>query len=102
MRWLLLVGVVGTLGCAPKAAVLSSEVAMTTARHGDECLVTVGGEEFQLPQQDSILVKHLRALRDRAIVLKFEGDTPYRCIGSAILALQKVDAKFRVPQLHSQ
>ena len=75
---------------------------MTTARHEDECLVTVGADEFQLAQQDSSLVEHLRGLRDRAIVLTFEGDTPYRCIGSAILALQKADTKFRVPQLHSQ
>jgi hypothetical protein len=84
----------------PKGA--STELVMTTAAHGDECLVTLDGQTFvTLRLESDALTSRLRQLGRRKVVLQAPSDTPYRCIGSAIIILQRANANFRVPRLPS-
>ena len=75
---------------------------MTAARQGDECLIVVDQQQFLTERLESAaLLEHLRSLGGRSILLRYETDTPYRCIGSAIFMLQRASATFRVPQMPS-
>ena len=77
-----------------------SEILVTTERDGDECVVTVAGERFLTVRlENAQLLKRLRSLGAQPMLLRFDDDTPYRCVGSAIFTLQRARAKFRVPQI---
>jgi hypothetical protein len=70
--------------------------------HGSECLLTLGGEPFVTERLESAaLLKRLRTMRGHTIVLQISADAPYRCIGSAIITLQRAKVKFRTPHLPS-
>ena len=93
---------VACLGCTGKAVpnAHAPEIIVTTERHGDECLVTVGGQQFLTEKLESAaLVAHLRSLKDRSFLLRFNADAPYRCVGSAVFTLQRADVRFRAPQI---
>jgi len=71
---------------------------MTVTGYGNECLFTLGSETFVTQQLESAaLTARLRTLRNRIVVL--QGDAPYRCVGGAIITLQRAKAKFRTPSL---
>ena len=76
---------------------------MTTTRQGDECLIVVDQQQFLTERFESAaLLEHLRSLGGRSILLRYESDTPYRCVGSAIFMLQRADETFRVPQMPTE
>ena len=88
--------------CAAKPQAPSAELVMTTEGKGTECILTLDGQQFVTEHLESAALQdRLRQLRGRKVVLQTLGDTPYRCIGSAIIMLQGVKATFRVPQLKS-
>jgi hypothetical protein len=71
--------------------------------HRDECLLTIDGEQFVTERLESTqLLQHLQKARGRKVALWFVGYSPYRCVGSAIIALQRAKVRFRVPQIPSQ
>jgi hypothetical protein len=75
---------------------------MTTSAQGDECLLTLGKQQYVTERLESAaLAKRLHTLRGQTVLLQFSKDVPYRCIGSAILTLQRGNAKFRAPQIPS-
>lgn len=85
-------------GCAvtPEA----STIPMTTGGQGQACLVTLSGHEFVTERSDNaLLIARLKRLRPNTVILRYSLDAPYRCIGSAIVLLQRAKVKFRVPQL---
>lgn len=76
---------------------------MIVARHGEECLLTFDGEQFVTRRLESVkLLQRLHQIRGRKVVLKFVGDAPYRCVGSAIITLQQAKVRFRAPQIPAQ
>lgn len=76
---------------------------MMVTGHGNECLMTLGGEQFVTERLESArLSKRLQQFHGRRIVLWFDGYAPYRCAASAMVALQRAKLKFRVPQVPSQ
>ncbi len=80
-----------------------SEIDLTVAPIGDECLLSIMGQRFVTQRLVSADFSRLLAsLRHRLIVLRFEEDTPYRCIGGAIIQLQRSRARFRAPQIPSE
>jgi hypothetical protein len=91
-------------GCAakPTPTAAPTEVLMTTSAHGNECLLTLGKQQFLTERLESAaLAKQLNRMRGQTVLLQFSNDVPYRCIGSAIIMLQRGNAKFRAPQLPS-
>lgn len=94
------------LGCAEKAtppARTVVEVVMTTERQGEECLLTLGEQSFLTKRLDSAaLLQRLRNLKGRPILLRFDNDAPYRCVGAAIFMLQRARAAFRAPQIPTE
>ena len=91
-------------GCAakPTSTAAPAEVLMTTSAQGDECLLTLGKQQFLTQRLESAaLAKQLNRLRGQTVLLQFLNDVPYRCIGSAIITLQRGNAKFRAPQIPS-
>ena len=92
----------GLWGCAakPTATTAPAKVVMTSSAHGGECLVTLGKQQFLTERLESAaLAKQLHRLRGQTILLQFSNDVPYRCMGSAIIMLQRANAKFRAPQI---
>lgn len=105
MRLLLLLILVASVGCVGDAASKrhAAEIMVAAVRHGDECLITVGDRPFVTEKYESkSLVAHLRSLKSHAFFLRFDDDTPYRCIGSATFALQRAKPRFRAPQIPTQ
>ena len=83
--------------CADKSA---TELRMTTEAQGDECRVTIDGQTFVTTRlENDALTEWLSQLGRQKVVLRFPPDTPYRCVGSAIITLQRANANFRVPQV---
>lgn len=94
------------LGCAGNAAPdhpLTPEIIVSAARHGEECFITVGERQFLTSKlENADLVAHLGTLKGHTFLLRFDGDTPYRCIGTAVFLLQRAEARFRAPQIPSE
>lgn len=91
------------VGCVGAPNAKKPEIIMTTIRHGNECLVTVGEQQFLTERLESAaLAAHLHSLKGRNVLLRFDDDTPYRCIGSAVFALQRADVRIRAPQIPSE
>ena len=91
--------------CAPQLAterIDRDPVTMTVTSEEDGCAVALEGRRFVGRWAESPdLLQDLRRLRKYTIVLRFSGSVQYRCIGSAIITLQRARAKFVIPQLHS-
>lgn len=86
----------------PEAPIAPAELVMTTAGHGSECIIMIGGQSFVTKGLESVaLAAHLRRVRPQTVTLQFVADAPYRCIGSAIIMLQRAKVKHRVPQLQT-
>lgn len=84
-------------GCAVRPE--ASTVPMTTSGQGQACLVSLSGQQFVTERSESAaLIARLRRLRSNIIILRYFVDAPYRCIGSAIVMLQRAKVRFRVPQ----
>jgi hypothetical protein len=73
---------------------------MSVAGRGDQCLLSFGGKQFLLQSPESPeLRQELHQILARKAVLWLDGDTPYRCVGAAIITLQDAKVKFRAPQI---
>lgn len=73
---------------------------MSVAGAGSQCVVTLEGQRFVTQQLASKgLEKRLKALRAQAVLVTFQPDVPYRCIGYSIITLQHENVQFRIPQL---
>jgi hypothetical protein len=71
----------------------AGDLILTTARHGDECLFTLNGEQFVAEYQSAPLAARLHKIGRHAVILQFTADAPYRCNGAAVIMLR--DAKVR-------
>jgi hypothetical protein len=88
--------------CAAKPQGPPPELVMTTTAQGDECRLTLDGQPFVTQRLESAqLTERLKQLRGK-VVLQIATDAPYRCVGSAIITLQRANVTFRAPQLPSQ
>ncbi len=75
---------------------------MTVGPKDGECHITLDGQQFVTQRLESqALLQDLRQLRRKTVLLQLQADTPYRCIGSAIITLQQARVKFRAPQIPS-
>ena len=88
-------------GCAGNAVAdhpLPPEIIVSSARHSKECLIIVGDRQFLTSKLEAAdLATLLGTLEGRTLVLRFNRDTPNRCIGAAMLLLQRAEATFRAP-----
>ncbi len=76
---------------------------MTVAAKGNECLVTLDGQQFVTQRLESAaLLERLARIRHHTVLLEFMLDAPYRCVGSAIITLQRAKVTFRAPQIPSK
>ena len=104
MKRILVSYVIACAGCAsmPRPIVEPTELLMTVAGHGTECLVTLGHEQFVTSRLESDALKErLRSLQGHTILLQILRDAPYRCVGSAIIMIQGAGMRFRAPQIPS-
>ena len=63
---------------------------VTAQRDGDGCLILVDGERVT---SDQLLEVAAKAQKRRAIVL-YDKNTPYKCIGGSIFALQRAGLRY--------
>ena len=102
MKRALLTLLVCCSACARKPEGRADALLMMTGAQGDECVLTLDGQSFVTKRLESdALTARLRQLGRRKVVVQIPHDAPYRCVGSAIITLQRANANFRVPQLPS-